>query len=1114
MHARTSRNLSLLALFLWGGVGLAALGAEPLPGLKLNPDGSLRLGAIRGGVIHFAPGWQCATQYTEGSVVPEAGFPAAQDNGWRWQGVLKTKNLHELKLVESWTAAGANSTALSLTAQSDPATPTQCLGFSLDLPVDNFAGVSLRADAKEIVLPVEPGKTQIESFGGVKELVLPVGDRNLVLRGNLSGIVQDNREYGATNYELRLFFSKFEGEIAASEFKAEWELRPFNITSLSLKPVANMGFRDETEGDRQGGWTDQGVNDLRMFKPGRQALGPVQFDIVDPAANAGKAVLSLAGPSREYFPASASLPVADVKGENLYLLHALAWAPSQPTVIGKIGVTYADGSQDELEVRSGREVGDWWAPGSLDNGAVVWTGENAASYVGLYLSRFKLKPQPVQSLEFKSEQKAVWLIVGAAAGERAALPRQAPVYIVANKDWQPLKAELTVEKGGALDFSFLSEGFAPAGKDGWVKLNNGRFEFENRPGAPIRFWGANLCFTAMFQDKAATDRMVEDLVRLGYNTVRFHHYDGILTAGKTGSSLDFDAEQLDKLDYLFYRCKEKGLYITIDLYTIRRPRPGEIPEIKREVYHDYKALVPLLDSAWQNLAKYSQQLLDHVNPYTKVAWKDDPALFFIDILNEDGPTFSYKMEPDVQAMYEERFAAWLKEQGLEPADDAARAAAFNRFATDLHAKMYDRTVAFLRQIGVKALLLDMNWQNFVSTAEIRDRMDFSDNHNYWDHPRFLEKKWNLPFGYGNQSATAKNAAVPLGMAAPRTVGRPYGVTEFNYCMPNRYRSEGGPLMGAYSSFQDWDAIYRFAYAHHFRNTQEVVAASGFDIATDPLTLLSERLALLLFLRRDVRPGEKLVPFAVSEAATNRQGAYSWGLGDYPADYRRVAMTHRIGSFFVGPGKTVTPAEGFAVGLPDFPSERLGGAAYIPADEKLIDALQARGLATLELNNPETKIYKSDTGELELNAAAGTFKAITPRTECFVLPAGQVGEGQFAQVADVDQFATVSVSSLTPEPLGASPRLLVLHLTDVQNTKIKYKNKDLTALEKWGELPHLARRGAATLRLKLAGEPKVWALDMAGRRVDQIAARRDGDWLVLPLSTVGEKGVQFAYEIEK
>ena len=62
--------------------------------------------------------------------------------------------------------------------------------------------------------------------------------------------------------------------------------------TLDLKPIVNMDWRDEVWGDGKGGWSDQGDNDLRRVSVGRRVLLGMPFELIDPADNDGKAVLT------------------------------------------------------------------------------------------------------------------------------------------------------------------------------------------------------------------------------------------------------------------------------------------------------------------------------------------------------------------------------------------------------------------------------------------------------------------------------------------------------------------------------------------------------------------------------------------------------------------------------------------------------------------------------------------------------------------------------------------------------------------------------------------------------------------------------------------------------
>jgi hypothetical protein len=99
-------------------------------------------------------------------------------------------------------------------------------------------------------------------------------------------------------------------------------------------------------------------------------------------------------------------------------------------------------------------------------------------------------------------------------------------------------------------------------------------------------------------------------------------------------------------------------------------------------------------------------------------------------------------------------------------------------------------------------------------------------------------------------------------------------------------------------------------------------------------------------------------------------------------------------------------------------------------------------------------------------------------------------------------------------LPASGRLLIFHLTDVQNSGIRYAGRSMTLLEKWGDLPHLVRAGKATLRLNITGPATatLYPLDAAGRRQKPIEIQRDGNTLIIPLDTTAGPAPALAYEL--
>ena len=192
-----------------------------------------------------------------------------------------------------------------------------------------------------------------------------------------------------------------------------------------------------------------------------------------------------------------------------------------------------------------------------------------------------------------------------------------PVTISSSANWKPLQQSMSVLPGSALDWS--DSFVAAAGSKGWLKVNpSGKFAFESTPTKREKFYGANLAHYACFPDHTQAVQLADNLARAGYNTVRLHHIDYILTDPTSGNSTTIDSAWMDKLNFLIAKLKERGMYVSIDLFSNRKPRDNEVISGGIGV-NDFKALLLVSPTARQNWLTYSTNLLNTVNPYTGLA---------------------------------------------------------------------------------------------------------------------------------------------------------------------------------------------------------------------------------------------------------------------------------------------------------------------------------------------------------------------------------------------------------------------------------------------------------------------------------------------------------------
>ncbi|MCL2059349.1 MAG: hypothetical protein FWH01_09890 [Oscillospiraceae bacterium] len=363
---------------------------------------------------------------------------------------------------------------------------------------------------------------------------------------------------------------------------------------------------------------------------------------------------------------------------------------------------------------------------------------------------------------------------------------------------------------GALDFSYLQD--APAGKHGFLSSReDGHFYFED--GTRIRFWGVNLVSAGGVPDKDAAPIIAERLARNGMNMVRFHHVDSLRghLSGKDQSIVDYSDNNskklnpagIDKLDYIIYQLKIRGIYTHIDLFTLRMFLPGDgldYPDLFDDGFDLTIKNLNWFNDRVRELHKiYMEQYLTHYNPYTKTRYVDEPAVAIVQMLNEnsiywsnrhiDRQPISYRIELDAKwnkylvDKYHTRDnldEAWTNDKGekaLLPYEDPVlgnvlspgvgfwreqlsefdapyegqkspvRIAEHKMFLSAVGDEYIEDTTSFLRGIGVKCVINVSNLTLGPAELQTMAKGDVTQTNTYWNHPQYdREKKYDpMPF---------------------------------------------------------------------------------------------------------------------------------------------------------------------------------------------------------------------------------------------------------------------------------------------------------------------------------------------------------------------------------
>ena len=644
------------------------------------------------------------------------------------------------------------------------------------------------------------------------------------------------------------------------------------------------------------------------------------------------------------------------------------------------------------------------------------------------------------------------------------------------------------------DLTFMHD--APAGKDGFVRVRNGHLVKGN--GQRIRFWGVHFTDwsrgSVEIPPKEDAPMYAATLARFGVNIVRLHFLDlpaprGILDSTRDDSR-SFNPPQLDRLDFLVSELKKRGIYMDLNLNVGRSYKAGDgVQDFSRIQWG--KGLT-LFDARLIELEKeYAKQLLTHLNPYTKTEYRNEPAIAIVEIVNENSiyqgfraPTPYYEQE--LTGLYNAWLRAKLSPDALNRLRSLAgvtgdapvprlasgetasapkeRFDAEMAFFMDLESGFYQDMSGYLKNtLGVKVPIIGSADHGHSSSSypmlASLSKLDIVDGHIYWEHPSAGPPQ-NTPMVNDPLHSTV----VQLSRTA--FAGKPYTVSETNHPFPNEWAAEGIPIIAAYGSFQDWDAIIMYTFEPKLAPDWKPYVGDPFDISLDPVRMTEMATGALTFLRTDVRPARQTVARTYSK--------------DQVLASRLLPRTEQ--PYF-------TP--GFPLSLP------LQHAVRI----KSLD-----GQPTEKFGATENGPIVSDTSELAWyrSGEAGLVTVETDRTQALVGFLKSNPKALRNLSADIaNNFAAIVLSSLDAKPLARSDKMLLTAGSRVANTDMKW-DPGRTRLLNQGASPSLIEPVSGTIVLrKLEGAAAVTAtaLDGSGKPLGEpISAKATAAGWAIPVGS--------------
>jgi len=561
-----------------------------------------------------------------------------------------------------------------------------------------------------------------------------------------------------------------------------------------------------------------------------------------------------------------------------------------------------------------------------------------------------------------------------------------------------------------VDLSFLNH--KPAGKHGSVRAKGEQLVFAD--GTEARFWGGNIAAYAIFAPKEQIAAQARRIAQLGYNLMRFHHHDSMRWVSRTvidktrTDSQHLDAEVMDRMDYWIKCLRDEGVYVWLDLHVGRLFKSGDgiatgYAEMARRGSRggaEAKGYCYFNDRIEQLMKDFNRTYLNHVNPYTKLAYKDDPAVMGLLITNENDLTghFGNLMLPDKKnpvhnKIFDAAVRAFAAKHGLEYGKTSQTwvPGPSKLFLADREYRFNRRVLDHLGALGVKVP---------VATTQMWGRMPL------FGLPPLTAGGIIDVHSYGRSEALSANPRYADNyvtyLATGQAVGKPVAVTEWNVPYPNVDRFTAPLYVASISALQGWDAPMVYNYSQ--RTFERPSRPSTWSSFPDPALTGMMPAAAVLFRRADVSEAKKTYAIAL-----NRRTLY------YRDSHPRNTAALR----------TLVEQCKVTIALPNVKELDWDAASRVPPGVETVIDLDKDFIPAGQ------DAVRSDTGELTRRWDPGYQTIDTARTQA---AHGWIGGRQIKLASVTFNVATpkaaVAVTSLDAKPVAQSRRILITAIARV------------------------------------------------------------------------------------
>lgn len=735
-----------------------------------------------------------------------------------------------------------------------------------------------------------------------------------------------------------------------------------------------------------------------------------------------------------------------------------------------------------------------------------------------------------------------WKLVCGTPKKVEAKPMWHTVRFNPSKEWQKVDlSSLEVKQGSALDLSSLID--APAGKKGRLIVNsNGLLAFENDPRTAIKMRGFNGIPRSIWQYprknvfEDISKRFAKAARAQGYRCVRVNMIECAITSQAPKGEL-FNPKYLDHWDSIIANLKKEGIYIDLvlasyGLYYSPFSFNGEV--FKRRNEHKLRMFFGEEDerSHWK---KGVTALLNHVNPYTGLKWKDDPAIGLIEFYNEEENGVRKVLElsdtnPKIAAVVNQKWRSWLNHKYNNSIPDALKKEIkandlSNAPVPDMRGEMVGLSNQFSIFIGeladenakwFEAQVRKVGYTGLVSQYNFSKKLVFSAAR--WKNAQVVESNGYFCHPYNNQvdqySSIEKSANFWRSINSTHLLGRPFIISEFNHAFWNPFQHENGLLVSAYSAFQNYSSI--MIHTGPVNLVVDKKAIQSFTSGFNPVIRANEFLAGCLFQRGDVKASANNVDLKITNKFLN---SFKNGSKTANSEQCKLALITGFGLTFPGLSKpkaipvkvpmisvSLLPNEGGSVVGTEWATSVKDSNNNEFSLNKTIAMLKSKKVIPSDnISNSENGIFQSDTGEITMRSKECLLQVITDRSEAVSILKNKHETLSSLEILNSSEDALIAACSMDGGKLSQSSRIVFIYSTQVANTgmELSHNHRKMIHL---GTLPVLMQTAKlkALLQNNNGANMSLYALAVDGSRKEKLPLKYNNGKLEININTAALK----------